>query len=198
MVKIATENTNYTKTAVSAANILIANTMGILSSMNYRLIDLGESIKAFRDILWNRDILLAMRGGRGGGITRLFSMVRLSRLPRETFRSSVSILSLASCDESQIFPYDLEEWSEILARFHLYDRLPFEGWLPIIRRLIDENITSPWAFAKFSFAGATQAGARLAGASLIMALWQCCFVSFTSEWAEGVIAPFRHSASIVA
>ena len=170
MVKLATVNRYYTKTAVPAANILIANTMGILSSMNYRLSDVEESTKAFRAILRNRDILLAIWGDR---TTRLCSRVRLSRSPRGAFRSLVSILSLASRDESQIPPYDLEEWRKILVRFHLYDRLPFEGRLPIARRLIDENISSQWAFAKFSFADATLAGARLSDSSLIMALWQC-------------------------
>ena len=140
MVKIAKVDTNYTKIAVALANILIASAMGILSPLNYRLSDLEESIKAPHAILWNRDILVAIGRGR---ITRLCSRVRLSRFPREEFRGFVSILSLASCDESQIFPRDLEEWRKILARFHLYDRLPFDGWIPIIRRLIDENIASP-------------------------------------------------------
>ena len=105
---------------------------------------------------------------------------------------------MASCDESQISPYELEEWRKILARFHLYDRLPFEGRLPIIRRMGEEDITSPWAFAKFSFAEATLFAARLADSSLIMALWQFFCVAFTSERAEWSIIPFRQSASMVA
>ena len=73
--------------------------MGALYTTEYRVGAIIDSTRAFHAILWNRSILSEIGAKR---ISDLIVMVRISKLPKEEFRRFASILSLASCDESQI------------------------------------------------------------------------------------------------
>ena len=186
---------DYESAALSAADILLRNIMGILSTTKYNNEKLSHAANAFHAILWNKSILSKIGGRR---IADFLVRARSPRLPKGEFRALVSILSLASCDDSQIFPFALEAWRKVIVRFQLYDRIPFATWLSIVYRLQESNINSPYDFSRYSYAEANRLAVELADAVHILALWQGACIAHTSESAAGTLLPFRQNAAIAA
>ena len=132
---------NYTQFSASAGNI-VRHILGILflPSIDYDLPKFPDAHRVSRAILWNRSISTAIGPSRiGDVITRVLQPM----LPKGDFRDMVSVLSLASCGESQISPIDVEGWRSIPVWFQLYERIKFDERLAIIRRLSSCNIDSP-------------------------------------------------------
>ena len=195
MGKDEVQGRNYTDFAVCAANILFRHILGMLSPLNYDLPNLIDADKAFHDVLCNRSILSKIGGRR---ISEILLRVRQSRLPKNDFRGMVIILSHDSCDESQLFPIDMEEWRAILVRPNytiasnsMNGSLLFASWrLPISIR--------HGALPHYSYADINRSALELADAVHILSLWQAACIAFTSETAAGSRVPFRQSAALVA
>ena len=93
---------SYINSAVCAADVLLRHSMGLLTSMSYDIQNLIDATDAFHAIIWNRSIATKIGGNR---IRDFMVRLRISRLPKEKYTALVSILSLGSCDESQICPH---------------------------------------------------------------------------------------------
>ena len=93
--------------------------MGILSPKDYKVSEIIYATIAPRDILRGRSILVSIGWKRLSNFT---ATMRISKPAKLDYCNLLMLLTLAHRDESQMRPFELEDWRMVLVRFQLYDR----------------------------------------------------------------------------
>ena len=114
-------DTDRTNATIFAAEILIANVMGVLSSLAYSDKQLALSIQPLFAIDWPSAVTSAIGLDR---LTRMFTRVEISRFPEVDYRSLLRRITAAPPDASVVFPFCLESWLRAVVRFNLEMTLP--------------------------------------------------------------------------
>ena len=180
---------------VSAAEVILTNIMGILSTTGYSLIKLERALSALGALDWAPGITQQIGITR---VTRFFTRLKQSRVKKSDYRFLIKTLMIATPDKSAIFPFDMEEWRRLIVRFDLFNGTDFPEWLSIIAELTTRLIETPAQLALFSYTDAFTFSLLFEKDECIMRLWQAaCIASGASDRANNQI-PFETNSSLLA
>ena len=170
---------NRANATIAAAEVLLTNTMGILSSTKYSLTKLNRALTALGALDWGPSVIQALGNDR---ITRFFTRLKPSRVSREDYRFLLKTMMITTPGKSAIFPFDLEEWRRLLVRYDLHIGLDFPERLTIIRELSIHLIDNPIQLARFSYSDALTFSLLFERDDCILHLWQAaCVANNTSN-----------------
>ena len=124
----------------AAADLFLGNLMGRLPSTNYTLPQLRRSILPFYSILRDVYVLTAIGENR---LLRLFSRVRLSKLPKGEFIAFTRLIRLNGNDSAVLFHFPLDTWRPLIINFNLDSKVPLPEWSGALTHLRGKLIESP-------------------------------------------------------
>ena len=95
-------DTDRVAATVLAAELLIANVLGILSSLEYKTTQLNKAVSAFFSLDWSPAIITTLGPIR---LTRFFTRLKISRLSKKDYRVLLRTMMVSSSGVSAIFHF---------------------------------------------------------------------------------------------
>ena len=132
-------------------------------------VKLALSLEPLYGFAWSRGMIVKI-GSKP--LNDILKLVKSSALPKEQINRLRKLIKTAYFDQSGTFPPKWELWREIIAKYHLYEVVPFGDWAKIIWKLEDHKIYNPLDLAELSKEEAKTLESVLDSKGNSILLWQ--------------------------
>ena len=180
---------------ILAAEILIANVLGVLSGLEYSTTHLNRAVSALFALDWAPSTIETLGPTR---LTRFFTRLKISRLSKKDYRVLLKTMMVSSSDVSAIFPFSMEEWRQVIVRFDLAKDRPFHEWLTIIHDLTTHLVDTPSQLSGYSFGEISGFSERCTNPGAVLRLWQATCISHGVSQHTPRSLHFETNASLLA